>query len=37
MQTLEDHTAPVYALAIGGDGLLASGSEDKTIKLWRPL
>ncbi|MFP4123052.1 MAG: WD40 repeat domain-containing protein, partial [Coleofasciculus sp.] len=37
MQTLEDHTAPVYALDIGADGFLASGSEDKTINLWRPL
>jgi len=31
---LEGHTGDVYALAIGLDGRVYSGSEDKTIKVW---
>src|SRR5271169_3086414 len=34
LQTLEGHTNWVYALAALGDGMLASGSWDKTIRLW---
>ena len=33
---LERHQAPIYALAAGA-GRLASGSDDKTIKLWNPF
>ena len=31
---LEGHTDGVYALAVLADGRLASGSDDKTIRLW---
>ncbi|GLA13524.1 hypothetical protein AnigIFM62618_010513 [Aspergillus niger] len=35
MQTLEGHSRSVYSVAFSGNGqLLASGSRDKTIKLW---
>ncbi|KAL3248946.1 hypothetical protein ABHI18_011836 [Aspergillus niger] len=35
MQTLEGHSDSVRSVAFSGDGqLLASGSDDKTIKLW---
>ncbi|PYH66040.1 WD40 repeat-like protein [Aspergillus vadensis CBS 113365] len=37
MQTLEGHSGPVYSVAFSGDDqllLLASGSFDRTIKLW---
>jgi WD40 repeat protein len=34
-QTIAGHLGPVYAIAISPDGLvLASGSEDNTIKIW---
>jgi WD40 repeat protein len=33
---LEGHTRAVSALAVLGDGRLASGSRDGTIKLWNP-
>jgi WD40 repeat protein len=32
--TLEGHTRPVTALAVMLDGKLASGSHDKTIRVW---
>jgi len=31
------HTDPVLALCVLHDGTLASGSADKTIKLWDPI
>jgi WD40 repeat protein len=35
LKTLEGHKASVYSVAIHPDGkLLASGSQDKTVKLW---
>ncbi|KAK2730810.1 hypothetical protein FQN57_004126, partial [Myotisia sp. PD_48] len=35
LQTLEDHSGPVYSVAISHDGqTVASSSDDKTIKLW---
>ena len=34
MITLEGHTACVNSVAFSGAGMLASGSFDKTIKLW---
>jgi WD40 repeat protein len=35
MQTLEGHLGPVMSVAFSGDGqMLASGSDDDTIKLW---
>jgi RNA polymerase sigma factor (sigma-70 family) len=33
--TLEQHAAPIWALAFSRDGVLASGSADRTVKLWR--
>src|SRR5262249_14887754 len=32
--TLEKHDGPIWALAFSRDGLLASGSADKTAKVW---
>ena len=32
--TLEKHTAPIWSLAFSRDGILASGSADRTAKLW---
>jgi len=35
LQTLEGHTATVWAVAFATDGMtLASGSRDRTVKLW---
>ena len=34
LMRLEGHGGPVNALALLPDGLLASGSDDKTIRLW---
>jgi WD40 repeat protein len=36
LRTLIGHTGPVYALAVLGDGRLASSSEDKSIRIWNP-
>ena len=33
----QGHTGYVYSVAFGPGDLLASGSEDKTIKLWNTL
>ena len=33
MVRLEEHTAPIYASALGG-GLLATGGDDCTVRLW---
>jgi WD40 repeat protein len=36
--TLTEHQKWVYSLAVSPDGqTLASGSEDKTIKIWRAV
>lgn len=32
--TLEKHAAPIWALAFSRQGVLASGSADRTVKLW---
>ena len=32
--SMSQHTAPVMCVKWGGDGLLYSGSRDKTIKVW---
>ena len=34
LQTLEGHTSYVFALAVGLDGKVYSGSFDKTIRVW---
>ena len=31
---LTGHTGPVYAVAFGPGGLLASASSDRTVRLW---
>ena len=33
MTTLKEHTNSVLSVAFNGDGMLASGSDDKTINL----
>jgi WD40 repeat protein len=33
-ETLEGHSKPIYSLTVLPNGLLASGSDDKMIKLW---
>ncbi len=33
-KTLQEHSGHIYALTMLGDGRLASGSKDKSIKLW---
>ena len=32
--TLQGHTSTVWAVAIHPDGRIASGSEDKTLRIW---
>ncbi|PHH93085.1 hypothetical protein CDD83_1370 [Cordyceps sp. RAO-2017] len=34
LQTLTGHRGSVTSVAVSGDGRLASGSEDRTIKIW---
>jgi WD40 repeat protein len=34
VRTIPAHAEPVYALAFRHDGVLASGGDDRTIKLW---
>jgi WD40 repeat protein len=34
LKTLEDHAGYVRSLSFDGKGLLASGSDDKMIKIW---
>jgi len=34
LKTLEGHTSYVTSIHFDGNGLLASGSNDKTIRLW---
>lgn len=34
VRTLEKHAAPIWSLAFSRDGVLASGSADRTAKLW---
>ena len=36
VQTLTGHSSYVFSLAWEDTGLLASGSEDRTVRLWRP-
>lgn len=35
LRTLTGHSDIVYALAFNSNDMLASGSHDKTIKLWK--
>ena len=34
IRTLEGHSDDVYAVCMVRDGVLASGSDDKTVRLW---
>jgi WD40 repeat protein len=36
-RTLNEHSSGVFALTVLQNGYLASGSADRTIKIWNPI
>lgn len=34
--TLKDHTDQIFAVAFSKKRLIASGSADRTVKIWKP-